>query len=599
MKLACSLLAFPNHKLISNHFDSIEWSGQMLDLLENHHQNVDTMLSLMKTSEQTPSLFGDSWIQSVDMLIEAIHKGYDKGIKKFVLGLPKIRRGNISNSQLKNRLRYLANHLNVSGITIYIENLYCQSYAFRYFKDICDLCDSVNHWCDDIYKPLLDLGTLLRTNEKIDLNDLKTDRVHISYSDNTIPFKERDYSHLNFDLKDLVNIKNLTVSYEHVNTDENESYKHFEEFFQKHAYQNDTFNIYDIVIIGAGIYGRYISSQLKTKNALIIAKDDCLEFNQSDQGVASLVNQARVHNGYHYPRSIATAQSSVSHFHTFIKDFNEALICDFKKVYAIPKFGSLTSARQFANFCKSLNVKCDEYLPDCLNSETIEKSYLTEEYSIDTKKMMSIMSDLTKHKVLNSEVIKIERIDEIYHILLSSGEIVRTKMIINAAYAGLKQINDLIPQHSAHISVTHELCEIALFESPTSLDNHGVTFMDGPFVSCMPFSDDGKIWSLTSVLHTPHCRSNDHLILNQTSSKKDVMIQILKQYVKPGVTEQMRYIRSEYVIKTIPANSENDDNRLVQIAINNDFSFISALSGKLNAIYDLQHIIERINEKYE
>ena len=52
---------------------------------------------------------------------------------------------------------------------------------------------------------------------------------------------------------------------------------------------------------------------------------------------ASYANQARIHQGYHYPRSVLTAVRSRVNFDKFIKEFSECVYSDFDKYYAIGK----------------------------------------------------------------------------------------------------------------------------------------------------------------------------------------------------------------------------------------------------------------------
>ena len=62
-------------------------------------------------------------------------------------------------------------------------------------------------------------------------------------------------------------------------------------------------NDYDFIIIGGGLFGIYSALYLSKKNlkVCLIEKDNEL-LNR-----ASKINQARLHQGYHYPRSISTA----------------------------------------------------------------------------------------------------------------------------------------------------------------------------------------------------------------------------------------------------------------------------------------------------
>lgn len=65
---------------------------------------------------------------------------------------------------------------------------------------------------------------------------------------------------------------------------------------------------YDKVIIGAGIYGMYAAKRILTKNPK--TKVLILEIENTYFCRASYINQARLHNGYHYPRSYSTAAKS-------------------------------------------------------------------------------------------------------------------------------------------------------------------------------------------------------------------------------------------------------------------------------------------------
>lgn len=354
---------------------------------------------------------------------------------------------------------------------------------------------------------------------------------------------------------------------------------------------------YDVAVIGAGLYGRYIANKLckQNLNVIIIAEDDCSKFKQSKSGSASLVNQARIHNGYHYPRSITTAKYSVDFYQKFIDDFHSAVIDNFQKIYAIPKYGSQTTAKQFEKFCSDLNIKCEKYMPSILNKKQLQGSWLCEEKAIDTIEMMKIMIERTKHiPFVHQKVIRLEKENDIWSIDCEN-EFIQSKLIVNATYAG---INDLEKLAQLNLTpVKFEACEIAIFEAPKSLNQLSFTFMDGPFASLMPHNKDG-LWSLTSVLYTPHYSSYESIQadVRNMESNFECMKQQLKLYLNESIVDEFKYIKSEYVIKTISSNAENDDNRFVQINWQ-DNNFVSILSGKLNAIYELDDLILDIKEK--
>ena len=112
----------------------------------------------------------------------------------------------------------------------------------------------------------------------------------------------------------------------------------------------------DKIIFGAGMYGLYFALQCARKNQRIVV----LEYDGEAFSRASYINQGKVHNGYHYPRSFATAQKSAQYFERFSHDFSFCINKQFKSIYATSNLFSWVNARQFSQFCTSIDVHCDE-----------------------------------------------------------------------------------------------------------------------------------------------------------------------------------------------------------------------------------------------
>ena len=62
----------------------------------------------------------------------------------------------------------------------------------------------------------------------------------------------------------------------------------------------------DKVILGAGLYGLYAAERCGRRGAQVVV----LERDPAPFMRATYINQARVHMGYHYPRSYSTAIKS-------------------------------------------------------------------------------------------------------------------------------------------------------------------------------------------------------------------------------------------------------------------------------------------------
>ena len=147
---------------------------------------------------------------------------------------------------------------------------------------------------------------------------------------------------------------------------------------------------YDVLIIGGGFYGVYIAEHLKNqgKSVLVVEKEN--DFLQR----ASLWNQARVHSGYHYPRSILTGFRSRISFPRFVDEFSDCVLTNFEKYYAVGKILSKISSTQFETFCNTINAECEpapHHIKKLFNSALVEEVYTTKEYVFDAIKLKNVM----------------------------------------------------------------------------------------------------------------------------------------------------------------------------------------------------------------
>lgn len=113
----------------------------------------------------------------------------------------------------------------------------------------------------------------------------------------------------------------------------------------------------DALIIGGGFYGCaiaiYLAKQRGLKKVILIERESGLLTR------ASYNNQARVHYGYHYPRSFTTAYRSRINLPQFVRDWPSAIKKDFTKLYAIARRNSKVTARQFQRFCREIGASLE------------------------------------------------------------------------------------------------------------------------------------------------------------------------------------------------------------------------------------------------
>lgn len=370
--------------------------------------------------------------------------------------------------------------------------------------------------------------------------------------------------------------------------------------------------IYDKIIIGAGIYGLYAAlfCAKKGENVLVLEKDS-QAFKR-----ATYINQARVHMGYHYPRSYSTAIKSAGYFERFNNDYGFSVLSNFDQVYATSKNFSWTNAEQFKKFCNSAKIRCDEISNEkYFKNGMCDGSFITKEYTYDAQILKKYFVDeISKFKNVsikyNVKIEKINKLKETYQIILENNEIFESGYILNATYAGVNQILNKVGYEN--FKIKYELCEIILCKVSENLKNVGITVMDGPFFSIMPFGKTGY-HSLTSVTFTPHKTCYDNVPIfqcqeisrgfctkdslgncNDCNAKPEsawpYMSSLAKKYLKEKY--EFEYVKSLFSMKPILKASEIDDSRPTVIKqYSKNPTFISVLSGKINTVYDLDEVL--------
>lgn len=377
-------------------------------------------------------------------------------------------------------------------------------------------------------------------------------------------------------------------------------------------------NRFDKIIIGAGLYGLYAAEYSSKKGEQILV----LEYDREPFMRATYINQARVHMGYHYPRSLTTAIKSAGYFKRFVDDFGFCIHDKFEQIYATSDQFSWTNAKQFMEFCKAAEIRCDEVAAGrYFKPRMCDGAFLTEEYTYDAKLLGAYYQEQLKDKKnviiqYGARIGKIIKSGDVFMVQMQDGTEYETSFVLNATYASVNQIIEKLEGvEKENFNIKYELCEIILCEPSDKLRNIGFTVMDGPFFSIMPFGKTG-LHSLTSVTFTPHVTSYDtlptfscqagleegkyscrpdnlgncSLCPHKPESAWRYMSHLANKYMKEeyGYT----YKESLYSMKPILKSSEVDDSRPTAIRVLSEApTFISVLSGKINTVYDLDEYL--------
>ena len=108
---------------------------------------------------------------------------------------------------------------------------------------------------------------------------------------------------------------------------------------------------YGAVVIGGGFYGARLALTLRRRGLRVLL----VEREATLLARASTRNQARVHNGYHYPRSILTSLRSRLNYRRFLDEYRDCVHAA-THYYAVARGMSKVSAGQFVEFCKRIEA---------------------------------------------------------------------------------------------------------------------------------------------------------------------------------------------------------------------------------------------------
>lgn len=359
---------------------------------------------------------------------------------------------------------------------------------------------------------------------------------------------------------------------------------------------------FDAVVIGGGFYGCaiaiYLAKQRRLGRVILVERESQL------LSRASYTNQARIHNGYHYPRSFTTAFRSRVNFPRFIRDWPLAVKNDFTKLYAIARRNSKVASRQFERFCHEIGAEiapASEEHRKLFNPNLIESAFKVQEYAFDTTQLARwAHEELSENKVqvvigtiVESVVslgehelsvgLRVEGYEDLRHVSCS--------YIFNCTYSGLNQLKGSFS--GINTALKHEVAEMALVDVPPELENLGITVMDGPFFSLMPFPAKNQ-HLLSHVRYTPHFdwvdeRGKDpyaELESYEKVTRVDRMIRDISRYL-PSMNKA-NYKESLFEVKTILQKNEADDGRPILFEKSSSApGLYSILGGKIDNIYDI------------
>lgn len=350
------------------------------------------------------------------------------------------------------------------------------------------------------------------------------------------------------------------------------------------------------IVIGGGFYGCMMALALRMSGhdvMLLEARGGLME-------EASAINQARVHGGFHYPRNFATAYRSHSNMAAFIAEFGVAVREDFTHLYAVARVGSKVSSRRFEDMFKGMGARIAPAKGEherLFDPRLVEKVFEVREPVFDYTVIRAMLAERMGLEGVRVEtgcaVTRLEKLALGWVVHTADGRGRAADGVYVATYAALNSL--LHASGVATVPLKHEATEMALVALPEELRQVGVTVMDGPFFSVLPYPSRG-LHTLSHVRYTPRASWVDgeravdgaaKLAETRLSSAAPYMLRDASRYM-PGLAGAV-VEDSLYANKTLLERNEVDDGR--PIFYHPDWAGMEGLTllmgSKVDNIYDV------------
>ena len=324
-----------------------------------------------------------------------------------------------------------------------------------------------------------------------------------------------------------------------------------------------------IRVLGGGWYGCHLASTL-------IADGHSVELHEIAGRLfsgASGSNPARLHEGFHYPRSGLTRQHCQQHRAEFLSVYGHLTEGVPVNLYAVAASDSLVD---FGTYCKVLAGEVEflrVYDPAVYGLQNVEGAVLTGERHIVIARacahFQQALGDVVKYRVAPGLV-----------------DDPAWDMTIDATFCA---------NGAANVD-RYEPCVTGILEGPT---DKAVTIMDGPFGSVYPWNEERGLSSLTSASLTPFSKSCtswgqarallDEVDVVAAQARCEAMVEQMAHYW-PGV-RAYRIVDHKLSIRAMPRSGA--DARLVDVGRAGEHA-LRIRAGKIDAILHAGRIVKEM-----
>lgn len=308
-----------------------------------------------------------------------------------------------------------------------------------------------------------------------------------------------------------------------------------------------------VAIIGAGWVGCHLALSLGSDHEVAL-------FDSSPFEGASLLNQNRLHMGYHYARNHATRELCQNTFDAFMRDYGFLTEAVENNLYAVPSEESLLDAKTVETI----------FPPLSWHHERIEAPFLHDTEMVWRTQERYICPLKTKEFMLQqlSPVLRRERISKEQLPALQRDY----SLIIDCTNNTL-----LRPRANEYF----EAVAMFIYDIAKPLPFGALTYIDGPLFSIYPFH--GGTISLSHVVHSVIHSSVMPIVPEDVKDDGEARSQaeLHARLYWPGFSDHLSFSKTVYSTKSKRSNASSYRAPLFK---QND-NVLSCFTGKIQGIY--------------
>lgn len=324
-----------------------------------------------------------------------------------------------------------------------------------------------------------------------------------------------------------------------------------------------------IRVLGAGFYGCSLALSLMNDGHSVVVHEIADRiFAGASGGIP-----ARLHQGFHYPRSRMTRAACHEHSDAFMERYGFLTMGVPINIYAIAADHSLVDFDQYVRTLAGEVEFIRVARPEEFGLRNVEGALLTGERHIVTDKARDYFQQALKgHVSLNTAPGKVDSDD--------------WDLTIDATFCA----ND-----AAGVD-RYEPCLVVMLEGPI---DKAVTIMDGQFGSVYPWNEEKRLSSLSSAKFSPFskdCRTwndardlLDRLTYNEIADRADAMVDSMSVYY-PAI-RNYRIVDHKLSIRAMPLSGA--DTRLVDV-VRVGKRALRVRAGKIDAIIHAERVIKEM-----